>query len=266
MELPAPSRWRCVDFISDLHLQESEPQTFAAWQHYLQTSVADAVFLLGDIFEVWVGDDVLTQSGEFENLCAEALRAASAHMDVHIMRGNRDFLMGPALAATCHCTLLDDPTVLTFAGARWLLTHGDALCVDDTDYMDFRAQVRGAEWQTRFLAQSLSERMAIAKDLRGQSETRKRTGGSIYANVDRIAANAMLQTNTADHMIHGHTHRPATHALEAGRERLVLSDWDLQARPPRADVLRLRRCKTGETESFTLERIPPGMAGGHSPR
>lgn len=263
MELHAPSRWRCVDFISDLHLQASEPQTFAAWQRYLQTSVADAVFLLGDIFEVWVGDDVLTQEHAFESQCAAALRTASTRMDVHLMRGNRDFLMGPALAVTSNCTLLEDPTVLTFAGARWLLTHGDALCVDDTDYMQFRAQVRGAEWQTNFLDQPLTERLAIAMSLRAQSEARKRSE-TIYADVDFAAANALLQTHGAGHMIHGHTHKAATHALDAGRERLVLSDWDLGARPPRADVLRLRRCETGSTESFTVERIPPSMAGGHS--
>ena len=261
MELQASSRWRCVDCISDLHLHASEPQTFAAWQRYLQTSAADAVFLLGDIFEVWVGDDVLTQKSSFESQCAETLRAASARMDVHILCGNRDFLMGPALAAASHCTLLDDPTVLTFAGARWLLTHGDALCLDDTDYMQFRAQVRGAEWQANFLAKPLAERIAIAQSLRAQSEARKRSGTVVYADVDSTAASALLKAHGADHMVHGHTHKPATHLLAAGRERLVLSDWDLQARPPRADVLRLRRCETGSTESFTVERIPPSMAG-----
>ncbi len=264
MELHAPSRWRCVDFISDLHLQALEPQTFAAWQRYLQTSVADAVFLLGDIFEVWVGDDVLTQENGFESQCATVLRAASTRMDVHIMRGNRDFLIGPALAATSNCTLLEDPTVLTYAGARWLLTHGDALCVDDTDYMQFRIKVRSAAWQTNFLNQPLTERLAIALSLRKQSEARKRSE-TVYADVDFAAANALLQAQGAAHMVHGHTHKPATHPLDAGRERLVLSDWDLGARPPRADVLRLRRCETGPTESFTVERIPPGMAGGHSP-
>lgn len=261
MELHAPSRWRCVDCISDLHLHASEPQTFAAWQRYLQTSVADAIFLLGDIFEVWVGDDILTQKDGFERQCAEALRAASARMDVYIMCGNRDFLMGPALAAASHCTLLDDPSVLTFAGTRWLLTHGDALCLDDTEYMQFRAQVRSAEWQAQFLDKPLAERMTIAQSLRTQSEARKRSGTVIYADVDFTAANALLQTHGAGHMVHGHTHKPATHPLDAGRERLVLSDWDLGASPPRADVLRLRCYETASSKSFTVERIPPSMAG-----
>jgi len=264
MELHAPSRWRCVDCISDLHLQASEAKTFATWQRYLQTSVADAVFLLGDIFEVWVGDDVLTHQNGFESQCAEVLRAASSRMDVHIMRGNRDFMMGSTLATACNCVLLDDPTILTFAGARWLLTHGDALCLDDTDYMRFRAQVRSAEWQAQFLDKPLAERMEIAQSLRAQSEARKRNNTAVYADVDFAAASALLQVHRADHMVHGHTHKPATHPLDAGRERLVLSDWDLQARPPRADVLRLRRLETASTESFTVERIPPSMAGGHS--
>jgi len=158
---------------------------------------------------------------------------------------------------------LDVPTFLPFSGARWLLTHGDALCLDDTDYMQFRAQVRSAEWQTQFLGKPLAERMAIAQSLRAQSEARKRSGTVIYADVDFAAANSLLQAHGAGHMIHGHTHKPATHSLEAGRERLVLSDWDLGASPPRADVLRLRRSETAPSESFTVERIPPSMAGGH---
>lgn len=262
MELHAPSRWRCVDCISDLHLQMAEPQTFTAWQRYLQTSVADAVFLLGDIFEVWVGDDVLTQRDGFEYQCAEALRAASARMDVHIMRGNRDFLMGPALAAASNSTLLEDPTVLVFAGTRWLLTHGDALCLDDTDYMQFRAKVRSPQWQATFLKQPLPDRLAVALSLRAQSEARKRSE-TVYADVDFTATTALLKIHGADHMIHGHTHKPATHALDAGRERMVLSDWDIGARPPKADILRLRSCTNGSHGSFTVERIPPSMAGGH---
>ena len=261
MELHAPSRWQCVDFISDLHLQAAEPATVAAWQRYLRNTVADAVFLLGDIFEVWVGDDVLTQSAGFEAQCAHALRVAAQRLDLHILHGNRDFLMGPALAAAANMTLLDDPTVLDFAGERWLLTHGDALCLDDTEYMQFRAQVRSAEWQAQFLDKPLAERMAIAQSLRAQSEARKRSGTVVYADVDFTAANALLQTHGAGHMVHGHTHKPATHPLDSGRERLVLSDWCLDANPPRADVLRLRRCETASSESFTVERIPPSMAG-----
>ncbi len=260
MELIAPSRWACVDFISDIHLQSSEALTFQAWSDYLLHTAADAVFILGDLFEVWVGDDVLSLEASFERQCANVLCAAAARVDVYIMHGNRDFLMGKALMAACGCTLLEDPCVLAFANRRWLLSHGDAQCLDDTDYMRFRALVRAPKWQQDFLAKPLAERIAFARDLRSQSEARKRSE-TVYADVDFQAANDLLSTLQAKHMVHGHTHRPAKHALGAGRERLVLSDWDLAAKPPRAEVLRLRRSTAKDaTESFTMERIPPSMA------
>lgn len=260
MEFIAPSRWACVDFISDLHLQASDALTFHVWSDYLLHTAADAVFILGDLFEVWVGDDVLSGEAGFEWQCADVLRAASARMDVYIMHGNRDFLMGDALMATCNCTLLEDPTVLAFANERWLLTHGDAQCLDDTDYMRFRELVRTPAWQHDFLTKPLSERIGIARGIRAQSEALKRSNTG-YADVDFQAANDLLDVLHAQHMVHGHTHRPTKHALGAGRERLVLSDWDLGAQPPRAEVLRLRRAAAkGATQSFTMERIPPSMA------
>ena len=261
MELDAPARWRCVDFISDLHLQSSDPLTFQAWSTYLQHTQADAVFILGDLFEVWIGDDILSVESGFERQCAEVLRKAAGHLDLYIMCGNRDFLMGAALMSHGRCTLLEDPTTLSFADQRWLLTHGDALCLADTEYMQFRAQVRSADWQCDFLQKPLIDRIALARAMREQSEARKRSD-AVYADVDSVAAHALLQSVQSTHMIHGHTHRPAKHRLAAGSERLVLSDWDLCARPPRAEVLRLRRASHGLADSFTLERIPPSMSGG----
>ena len=260
MELIAPSRWTCVDFISDLHLQPSEALTFQVWSDYLLHTAADAVFILGDLFEVWVGDDVLSIGTGFAQQCADVLRVAATRKSIYIMRGNRDFLMGPGLMAACGCILLEDPCVLSFAHQRWLLVHGDAQCLDDTDYMHFRAQVRSAQWQREFLARPLAERLALARDLREQSEARKRRD-SVYADVDFKAANDLLNTFQAKHLVHGHTHRPAKHGLGLGRERLVLSDWDMDAQPPRAEVLRLRLAVTsGATDRFTIERIPPSMA------
>lgn len=263
MELDAPSRWRCVDFISDLHLQASDALTFEAWSSYLQHTQADAVFILGDLFEVWIGDDILSIESGFERQCADVLRQAAARLDLYIMCGNRDFLMGAALIAHGACTLLEDPCVLSFADQRWLLTHGDALCLADTKYMQFRAQVRSADWQRDFLQKPLIERIALARAMREQSEARKRND-AVYADVDTPAAQDLLQSVRSTHMIHGHTHRPARHRLAAGSERLVLSDWDLCARPPRAEVLRLRRASHSPVDSFTLERIPPGMSGGQT--
>lgn len=233
----APANWTVVEFISDLHLQTQEPLTLQAWAHYLANTQADAVFILGDLFDVWVGDDVLADG--FEDHCCRTLRAAAAHRAVFFMHGNRDFLLGDAFAQTCQLTLLADPTVLVFGGQRWLLSHGDALCLDDRPYLEFRAKVRAAAWQTEFLSRPLAERQTIAQGLRQQSEARKRSGMS-YGDVDSDAARQALHTAMAHTLIHGHTHQPADHDLGQGLRRIVLSDWDGAATPARAQVLRLR--------------------------
>jgi UDP-2,3-diacylglucosamine hydrolase len=246
-ELVAPSSWRTVDLISDLHLHAGEPATRDAWAGYLaRTPAPDALFILGDLFEVWVGDDVLdhadTAERAFVRDCIGALHRFAAHRPVYFMAGNRDFLLGAQALAASGMQGLNDPTVLAFGGQRWLLSHGDALCLADTDYLAFRAQVRGAEWQSAFLARPLAEREAIARDLRARSEARKRELGhdpALWADVDAAAARAALEATHAGTLIHGHTHRPAEHPLGPGRRRLVLSDWDAGATPPRAEVLRL---------------------------
>lgn len=236
-ELQAPSAWRTADFISDLHMQAAEAATFEAWRAYMLSTPADAVFLLGDVFEVWVGDDAAAE-GSFEARCAGVLREASRTRSLFFMHGNRDFLVGEAFLRAAGTELLEDPCVLAFGGARWLLTHGDALCLDDRDYMAFRAQVRSAQWQRDFLARPLAERQAIARGLRERSEALKK-GAASYADVDTPAARALMAAARAPVMIHGHTHRPVTHGLGDGFVRHVLSDWDLGAQPPRAQVLRL---------------------------
>ncbi len=236
-ELNAPPGWLCVDFISDLHLHASEPATFRAWQNYMQATPAGAVFILGDLFEVWVGDDSL-QAGSFESQCAQLIRQTAARVPVFFMHGNRDFLVGSGLMAACNTSLLADPTVLIFDDKRWLLSHGDALCLDDVAYMQFRQQVRSPQWQQDFLAKPLAERQAIARALRQQSEARK-LSGTDYADVDAQAARQLLQQANALTLIHGHTHQPAEHDLGDGLRRVVLSDWDAAATPPRAEVLRL---------------------------
>ena len=245
-ELIATSSWRAIDFISDLHLQASELANFNAWQHYMQTTPADAVFILGDLFEVWVGDDVLDTNG-FEQQCAQVIKQTADRVPTFFMHGNRDFLVGHGLMAVCNTVLLNDPTVLTFNRQRWLLSHGDAMCIDDSDYMTFRQQVRSADWQQTFLAKPLTERQAIARMLRLQSEEKKLSGAE-YADVDAHAAKQMLTEADATTLIHGHTHRPAEHDLGNALRRVVLSDWDMQASPPRAEVLRLSN--TG------LQRLP----------
>ncbi len=239
-ELVAPSHWRTVDFISDLHLQTSEPATVAAFQQYLATTTADALFILGDLFEVWVGDDAMQEPVSFEAQGCAHLQKAAQRLPVYFMHGNRDFLAGAAFLAHCGITGLADPTVLVFDGQRYVLSHGDLLCLDDVDYQRFRVQARSAEWQQRFLAQPLATRRAQARGIRQESEARKQSG-AIYADVDGPAAITWLQAAQARTLIHGHTHRPANHALAPGLQRVVLSDWDAAALPPRVETLRLSR-------------------------
>lgn len=241
-ELTAPLSWRTVDFISDLHLHASEPATFTAWQRYMESTPADAVFILGDLFEVWIGDDAVgNDKTGFESQCAQVLGRAARRLPVFFMHGNRDFLVGQELMKLCNATLLDDPTVLVFGGARWLLSHSDALCIDDVDYMQFRQQVRSPQWQRDFLAKPLAERQAIAGALRQQSEAKKKSG-ALYADVDAPSARQWLLAANAGTLIHGHTHKPAEHDLLDSLRRVVLSDWHIDAdgaNPSRAQVMRL---------------------------
>lgn len=247
-----PAEWNTLDFISDLHLQAGEPATVQAFERYLAATQADAVFMLGDLFEVWVGDDALLEPGSFEAACAALLREAASHRPLFFMQGNRDFLTGEQFDALCGTTTLADPTVLEGGGQRLLLSHGDALCLDDVDYQRFRAMARSPAWQAAFLAQPLERRRAQARGIREQSESRKsesrqatagETGAAMptYADLDPQATRDWLRAAGAATLIHGHTHRPATHALGAGLQRIVLSDWDLAASVPRAEVLRWQR-------------------------
>ena len=237
--LLAPPSWRCIDFISDLHLHESHPRTFEAFQRYLRGTPADAVFILGDLFEAWVGDDMRHQP--FEAACTSELAAAGARLSLHLMVGNRDFLLGPEMARACHAVLLDDPTVLDAFGQRHVLSHGDAWCVDDTAYQAFRAQSRSDAWQTRFLSQPLVARLAAAKAMRDASESQKHgMKQEDWADVSPQAAAETLINAAATALVHGHTHRPASEPFASpGVQRHVLSDWDLDHAPYRAQVMRL---------------------------
>jgi UDP-2,3-diacylglucosamine hydrolase len=230
----APSGWRIVDFLSDVHLDASEVATFNAWAHHLNTTPADALFILGDLFEVWIGDD--TQDF-FHLQCQKVLRTTAKRLPVFFMCGNRDFLMGSQWLQSSGVQGLQDPTVLQLGGQKILLSHGDALCIDDTDYMAFRREVRANAWQQAFLSKPLAERQQIAKELRSQSKARQQLQ-TAYVDVDAPSANAWLQENDCTLLVHGHTHRPASHDLGNGRSRMVLSDWEADATPPRLEVLR----------------------------
>ena len=228
---------RVVDFISDLHLSETMPATAAAWERFMRTTRADAIFMLGDVFEVWVGDDARTRP--FEARCVEVIAAAAARVPVWVQHGNRDFLLGADFAQAAGARLLADPATVTAFGRTLLLTHGDELCVDDVPYQIFREQVRDPAYQQQFLQQPLEARLAIAAKMRAASRER-RDEPVTFADVDPTMAKAWLAKAGSDIMIHGHTHRPGTEMAD-GWTRHILSDWDLDSPVPehrRAEVLR----------------------------
>lgn len=239
--LQADPSWRAIDLLSDVHLHASQPATFEAWRNHLLHTPADAVLMLGDLFEVWVGDDA--RHAGFEAQCAAVLREAAQRRWLAFLPGNRDFLVGDALLADCGVQRLADPTLLLAWDRRWLLSHGDALCLDDADYLRFREQVRGSDWQQRFLAQPLDERQRQARAMREASTAHQAAlSPTHYSEVDNDAAAAWLAEADAEALIHGHTHRPATHDLRGERQRHVLGDWHLDADdhgPRRALIARL---------------------------
>lgn len=239
MDLHAPSHWRTLEFHSDVHLFDQDPNTCAAWQAYLATSTADAVFILGDLFEVWVGDDALSTASPFEQQIVTSLRNCASKRPTYFIPGNRDFLVGDRFLRQVGLQRLPDPSVLVFQGQRIALSHGDALCTDDTAYQQFRAEVRAPQWQRDFLSLPLDIRQAKARAIRQASESRKQTQTQ-YVDVNADAVLALMAQLDANVLVHGHTHQAGTHMLDAGRQRLVLSDWCAGATPARLEVLRLQ--------------------------
>ncbi|MGZ3184106.1 MAG: UDP-2,3-diacylglucosamine diphosphatase [Telluria sp.] len=230
MSLPART---LALFISDLHLQPSHPRTSEAFFAFLKdrAMASEALYILGDLFEYWAGDDDLDTL--HPKLVAQAIRAVSdSGVRVFWIGGNRDFLVGAQFAQAAGLTILPEPYVAEIAGQRIALVHGDAQCTDDLKYMEFRAQVRRPEWQRQFLAMPLAQRKQIIAGLREGS--REAQAGKSYEIMDvtpQAVADLHAQTG-ADIVLHGHTHRPALH-VDGARRRYVLPDWDLDAEPPR---------------------------------
>jgi len=235
-ELQAPAHWQQIDLLSDLHLAPDLPATQARLAHHLATTPAQAVLLLGDIFEAWVGDDARDQP--FEAQALALFKTASQRLDLFFMPGNRDFLVGPAMLADAGMSALSDPTVLCAFGRRWLLAHGDAQCLDDQAYQTFRAQVRSPAWQAQVLAQPLAARQALARQMREGSRAAQ-AAQLMSTDLDAQACRALLAEASAPVLIHGHTHRPAVHDLGQGLQRVVLGDWDFDGATPRGDLIRL---------------------------
>ena len=234
----APPEWRSIDFISDLHLAEDKPRGFEAWSIYVRHTSADAVFMLGDLFELWAGDDARHQG--FEARCSDVLSEASARCALGFMVGNRDFLVGQSMLDACGVRAVSDPTVLRAFGERVLLSHGDAWCIADIEYQKFRAQVRNPSWQRNFLTLTLEQRRTAARQVRMHSELRSHSQGtSDWIDVDRATALHWMTAAAAPTLIHGHTHRAGTETLAPDMVRHVLSDWDLDHTcASRSEVLR----------------------------
>ncbi len=257
-EWQAPATWRAIEFISDLHLSAETPRTFDALAHYLGSTDADAVVILGDLFESWPGDDASTDAPHVESRCVALLKRLSARFSVlAFMVGNRDFLFGADALQAAGMTGLHDPTVVRAFGQSALLTHGDALCLADTEYLRFRAMVRDPAWQQQVLSRPLVVRRQLASQMRAQSETK--SGGASpdpmdWADVDADTAVQWLRAAASVTMVHGHTHRPRSEPLAPGYTRHVLTDWDLDHTAHRAEVLRWTAA------GFERRPVPPAPA------
>ena len=214
--------------ISDLHLAEDRPETTALFGRFVERTLpgASALYILGDLFEYWAGDDTLELP--FESRVGELLRQAARAVPTAFLHGNRDFVVGPRFSEATGIRLIDDPTVVDLPGTRAVLLHGDTLCTGDAAYQAFRAQVRDPRWQAAALARPLAERLALARGMRQGSETAKGGKAEAIMDVAPEAVEAAFRAAGCDLMIHGHTHRPARHVHHVdGREciRWVLPDW-----------------------------------------
>ena len=246
----APQTWRAIDFLSDLHLAQNTPLTFDALASHLAHTAADAVFILGDLFEAWIGDEMAERG--FEQRCFGMLKEAASRLTVGLMAGNRDFLIGDALLSGNTVVRLADPSVISAFGMRVMLSHGDALCLNDVAYQRYRRLVRRKGLQKAFLSLPFGLRRSVGQAMRRRSgpTPRSHVSGRNALDLDAAASLCWLRRADAQAFVHGHTHVPATHALAPGVARHVLSDWDLDDKhTPRAEVLR-----------WTLvgfQRIPP---------
>lgn len=217
--------------ISDLHLEEKRPDITRAFLHFLKTRAvqAESLYILGDFFEVWVGDDGMTP---YQHEIAKALKVLSQRgTRIYLMHGNRDFMIGKAFCRKAGCTLLADPHIVQLAGERVLLMHGDSLCTRDESYMRLRRWLRNPVSLFILHNLSLAKRQKLAQKLRSSSkeETRMKASDIVDVTPDEVIG-VMLRNNVRT-LIHGHTHRPATHSLEIDGQparRIVLGDWDRQ--------------------------------------
>ena len=228
-------------FISDLHLDAERPEITALFGEFIEREAhnARALYILGDLFETWVGDDDPSEAGSF--VAAKLKALSDTGVPVYFIRGNRDFLLGNDYAGRAGMTILPDPAVIVLHGTPTLIGHGDLLCTDDIAYQQFRTQTRDPQWQAQFLSQPLAARLAFAEQARAASKARF---GELLASgmsetitdVSQETVAGMFSRYGIRHMIHGHTHRPAIHDEAEGCTRIVLGDWYTQGSVLRVDA------------------------------
>lgn len=217
--------------ISDLHLEQERPDISRAFLHFLKTRAvqAEALYILGDFFEAWIGDDAITP---FQRSIAQALRQLSdSGTRIYLMHGNRDFLIGKAFCREAGCTLLKDPSLVELAGEKVLLMHGDSLCTQDIGYIKLRRLLRNPVSLFILRNLPLATRYRLARKLRSESRAQTSMKASEIVDVSADEVPRIMAAHGVHTLIHGHTHRPAVHALTlAGQpaRRIVLGDWDKQ--------------------------------------
>ncbi|WP_297375159.1 UDP-2,3-diacylglucosamine diphosphatase [Acidiferrobacter sp.] len=216
-------------FIADLHLTAQRPQAIALFRDFLAQARdrLDHLYILGDLFEYWVGDDGVDEA-EFAPVIAALRAATGTGLAISVLHGNRDFLLGERFAEMSGCRLQDDPHELTLFGIRTLISHGDALCTDDREYQALRAQFRDLRWQHQVLARPLAERIIMARALREESGRATPAKDSALLDVNTAAAGALLDHHGVRRLIHGHTHRPGEYPVPTAAGpgiRIVVGDW-----------------------------------------
>lgn len=237
-----------IAFISDLHLQESRPSMTAGFLNYLDRVEAKSLYILGDFFDYWIGDD---DRNTFNLSIMDALKNKTEKgLPIYFMHGNRDFLIGEEFSKYTGVEILEENTILEFAGKRIVLAHGDALCTLDLAYMKFREMARNKNFQNMMLQRSLDERKQMAQHLRGQSKEGNQQKSMEIMDVTPDEVVKLIEESGADIFIHGHTHRPNFHQVELEKRmalRLVLGDWqDTYGYEARLD-------KTGNLTQTTFE-------------
>jgi len=212
-------------FVSDLHIDETRPAVLAGLRRLVETEAhsVDALYVLGDLVEIWVGDD---DDGPVATAVRAALSAASQRCAVYVMHGNRDFLMGAQFANHTGATLIDDPSVVAVDHDRVLLAHGDAYCTADAEYQHLRTLFRSSTWQAEVLSSTIEERRALAASLRAKSIAANENKATNIMDVTPNSVRQAMDEAAVSVMVHGHTHRPGIHELGGGRRRIVLGDWD----------------------------------------